>query len=666
MRRLWATLGVYLFYFLSLLLIKALHSPIIDRGFSRIFLPYTLALAFFLFSLLVLRKGKDPWWMVLVFGPVFSLALAWYFKGVAFAMGGGAWDSWFYTSMVEKFRHFWASVDYAYRGLHSFYPFYLHYLLGKMAWATGLPAYRILKYFLIILPAFLPLIVYHSYRPFFSSLSSAGLAIFLPFFFWSLLLYKPYEFLVLVLLIPWWLYFWEEERGSPLWGGILGGVLFATYYYWFFPVFLLMFYELLSALGRSRDLRKFWSREKKRLLIFPYFLLASLPYWGGYLWDVLAHGGEFAQQKWFKPWHLDFFLPMRATGVLDLLALLGLGFLLISKEKISSRVFSLLLAGYAFFLLGNIGALLGSPLLQLKINDFVKLGFVLGFFLLLDILKGRTRQAASVLLVLIATFAILRVNNLKKDLLFRQAEKHRPLNIEGRMLWGKTVLAAPAFLLDFVPCYVFANFNPYFSHPAALLSKRLSFLYLLQFSRNPEFFSYILQENRIQKVDFVYFHKGGFFGEYFSIYYPHRYRLKYHKFRYRFKPSQVGKIVRRDVVKKGDKIVALRRVMKPANLSPMERFILSRFGKSRENFPSLRRFGEVDLYRAGRFLVFFREGCHPLEVPEFRIILSEEKGRKEIKFSLSESGILGRTCAAVFKIPRGAQLLEIKPQSPRQ
>lgn len=660
---------ILLLYIPSLYLVTHWSIKILKKGTSFSYLPATLSLAFFIISLFFIKRRASLSHLLLVYGFFLSLSLAWVFKYANFSLGGGVWDSWIYHSMVEKFRHFWGNRDFAYKGLHSFYPFYFHYFLGKIAWILGLPSYKIIKYFPIILALFLPLLIFLSYRGFFNEVTAAGIAIFSLFFLWRIYLYKPFEFLSLVFLLPWWLYYVIEKRGNPLWGGVIGGLLFSTFYYWFFPVFLLLFYEF----SRTIILRpkEFWEKEKKLLMLAPTFLLISFPFWGGYLWDVLRYGGEFYQQKWFKPWHLNFIiplkLPLRAFGVL---AFLGLLYMLLYREEIASALFKLLMASYIFYLMGNLGIVFGLPLLQFKVNDFVSLIFIISFFMWAGKFNGKEgiKNSFLILLAILATLSVYKPAALEKDLLFKVAQRKQVIEVkeEYRELYGKTVLALPGRFTDFVPCYIFANYNPRYSHPSARRSERLAFLYLLRYSKNPDFFSYMLRHNPFAEVDFVYFKARRIHATYSIPDYPYIYTMKPKKFVYPFSRKELlGGVIFENVLEKGDAIVSLKKMDRsPQRLLPLERFILAIFGGEKMIFKHKYVFKQIKVYSLGKYLVFFRKNCRPNEVPSFKILLYRGQVQ-EIEYSLRKDGILGRICAGVFKIPKGATVVKVEAQRRR-
>ncbi len=636
------------------------------KEISFSYVPATLSLAFFILALNFMRKKWAFSRFLLVYGFLLSLSLAWVFKGANFALGGGVWDSWIYHSMVEKFRNFWANTDFAYKGLHSFYPFYFHYFLGKIAWVLSIPSYKIIKYFPIILALFLPFLIFLSYRTFFSEITSVGIAVFSLFFLWRLYLYKPYEFLTLMFIIPWWLYYVHERRGNPIVGGLIGGLIFSSFYFWFFPVLLLLFYEWFRDLVSSP--KNFFEKQGRVFLIFPSFLLVSLPFWGGYLWDIVHHGGEFEQEKWIRVWHLSFLLPLKLPlNFFRILAFFGLLFMLLYREDIPSALFKLLMASYVFYFLGNLGTVFGLPLLQFKVNDFVSLIYIISFFLWAEKFKENQgiHKSFYILLVIFATLSVYKPAALEKDLLFKVAQRRQAIevNMEYGKLYRKTVLAIPFQFTNFVPCYIFANYNPYYSHPSAHLSRRLAFLYLLQYSKNPEFFSYILRHNPFAEVDFVYFKARRIHATYSLPDYPYIYALKPKGFVYPFTRRELlGDAIFENVLEKGDAILGLKRVDRPPQkLLPLEKFILASFSGEGVVFKPKYVFKQIKVYSLGKYLVFFKKDCRPDEVPSFKILLY--KGQvQEVNYSLRKNGIAGKTCAGVFRIPPEARVVGVKPR----
>ena len=686
----------FVFYSLALVLIGEVELPA-KAKILMLLVPAISALVFFIYGIYwALGKGRHTGFL-LALGALWSLSLAWVFKWSALGMGGGLGDSWILHSMVNKFRYFWANVDFTFKGLHSFYPFYFHYFLGKIAWALGLPAYQVVKYFPIVFSLLLPFLIYRGFRIFLSPISALGSTLLLILFEGDFFVYKPYEFLSLVFLVPWWIYFVEEDRGNPLLGGLLGGLIFASYYYWFLPFFFLLLVRMGKILLQG-GLKKFWGSFKRKFLVFAVLLLVSSPYWAWYLWDVVTRGGEFMQHTFFRISHLKF-VPLD-TGVIRGGPLLwGIVFLALfylfkryKREKEARFFLSLLLISYFTYLVGNLAAFIFlSPILQFKLNYLLTLIFVISFSLWLDdfLRNPEYSRAGAVFFLLVSSFFLYRVYFLGSNRFFVKGMSQKAVKVreDERVLFGKTVLGLNPRVLNFIPSYLFLYYGARTAHPSARVNERLAFLYLMSFSSHPDFFLYMLENNRFSPVDFLYLGRKRSklcVKKYFPDY-PNIYKFRDYFFCFKFTPEEIktGEPVR-NIYEKGDMAIKLRRVEGPGEMTSLEEFILSKFGKNPPRLKPQFQVGPMEVYQLGRYLVFYSENCDSLlkfNLLDFLSPLSRrgedyEKGVifrlslscpgqpvRRVRYSIKKHGIVGRVCVRVIKVEEGCRLLGVERYS---
>ncbi len=682
-----------LFYSLTLVFIVKASFPTVTRSLMLL-VPGMASLLFLIYGMFWGIRERENEEFLLIFGALWSLSLAWVFRWSALGMGGGVGDSWITHAMVNKFKYFWENVDFTFKGLHSFYPFYFHYALGKIAWLFKVPSFLVVKYFPVIFALILPLLLYLAFRTFLPPLSSMVTTLALLLFEGYFFVYKPYEFFVLAFLLPWWIFFIEEEKGSPIYGGIIGGLFLGTYYFWFFP-FLLIFLANMGLDFFKKRPREFWLGYRRRFLIFSLSLIASAPYWGGYLWDVFTRGGEFLQHTFFRVSHLKF-VPLE-TGVIRGGPLLwGISFLALlylfssyREERLSRFFLFLLLGTYIIYFLGNAGAfILLTPLLQFKFNYFLTFILIVSFSLWMErFIKNRSlKWAGVVFFILVSFFTLYKVHSLGEDRFFVQGTEEKAIMIrkDERVLFGKTVLGLEYRMLNFVPSYLFLHYGARAAHPSARINERLAFLYLLSFSSHPDFFLYMLENNKFSSVDFIYLkaRRNKLCVRKFFPDYPNVYGYRTYYFCFRFTPEEIGsgKVVR-NIYEKGDRAIQLKRVEVPGEMTPLERLILSKFGKKTAPAKPEFEVGPMEVYQFGRHVVFYSEKCSSLlQFGLFDFLSPDSRANwryqkkliykltvscpgapvRQVKYAIRKHGIVGRVCVRVLKVPEGCKLLKVE------
>jgi len=665
-----------------LLFVRPLRAcPALPQEFEAQLVPVLLALIFIIaagiFSALSQANHRRLRTVSLSFGLAWSLSLAWLFRKVPFALGGGNWDSWYSHAMATTFKYFWKNMDFNYAGLSCFYPFYYHYFAGKLAWLLSAAPHAVLKYLPVIIAAFLPLFLYSAWRAVVrphTALLITALALFYSF---RLYLYKPYEFLSLAFLLPWWFFYFEGDGSPRSWkrilaGGLAGGILLGTYYLWFFPVFLLLALEFsYAALGR-RNFREWWANFRGKLGVLFFTAVFSAFFWLPYLLDLLTRGGESLQNRWFTAADLTPYFPLYSSFSLrEVLAFAGLVFVIYAfrKNPLARASGKLLLGLYALILLSDLLALAGSPMPNFRFNQMLEMVYLVAFAFAWEevgTLKTSFRERTVLIFSLVLfSLLLLRLPGIKDSRLFKLASSP-VLNLEKRKdlkaLYGKSVLNLPPRALVFIPAKKFVAQNPFYSHPSAHLGERLAFLYLLQFSRNPSFFFFALRKNRFSPVEYIYTKNGRLRITAFYENYPHRKVLLKYLFQYDFLSRRVLKPRFRNVIRRGD-FVAWVPDLPPdfSSLTPVEKFVAAKFLSRKIPLPRpVFSNPWVKVYRLKEYLLFYREDCPRERWRGLEFLVKTGGFRRRV--SLKE-GLLTTTCALVVPCPEAGEL-EVLPMNP--
>ncbi len=660
------TFILFLSLALAILLVKA--SLKLPPAFGANFIPSLLLLVFLIASgTLLARRSleseRELGLLSLFFGFLWALSLLWTFREVPFALGGGNWDSWYSHAMAAHFKHFWGNSDFNYQGLSNFYPFLYQYIVGKAAWALSIPPYTALKHSVMIAAAFLPFLIYASWKklaePSTAFLISA-LSIFSTYHF---LLYKPYEALTLVFIFPWWWIHIEEGSKSfkkVLMGGFLGGLIFATYYLWFFPLLLLIVAELIYSAANLKALRPWWREWRGRLEVLLFTALFSSFFWLPYALDLITKGGISLQNKWFKAKHLIPFVPLSSFSLEGVLSLLGLLFVVYaSKHSIfARRTGKLILTLYSIILISDLLVLVKNPLPNFRLNQMLLFVYMLGFAFAwkeAGSFELRLRQRSSLAFSLVLfSLVLLRLPEVRNEKLFHLSSASSVLNLEQRKdlraIYGKTVLNLPPRVLIFIPAKKFIAHNPFYSHPSAHLGKRLAFLYLLQFSQRPSFFFFALRNNNFSSVEYIYLKNN--FLQIKALYenFLHRKMFSEYKFKYEFISRQKLRPLFRNVVKEGDFIAEVPHPrLDLTALSPLEEFVAAKFISQRFKQPKpIASFGWFDVFHLGKCLLFYKEDCPRERWRRTKIVVKTDNFQEEVSL---KDGLLTTTCALAVSLP---------------
>ena len=146
--------------------------------------------------------------------------LVFLFRETAYGLNGISGDAGFNSAMITKFSYYWKNTDFDYKHLPAFYPPLYHYILGKIALIFSIPPYKMIKYGFIAAAYFLPICSYGLWKRIVGRHAAVLFTFVFSLSMETLLLYKTYEFIGLMLFIPWWLFYVERitidgERKQP-------------------------------------------------------------------------------------------------------------------------------------------------------------------------------------------------------------------------------------------------------------------------------------------------------------------------------------------------------------------------------------------------------------------------------------------------------------------
>jgi galactan 5-O-arabinofuranosyltransferase len=504
--------------------------------------------AIFAIAAAVVWRAKDTELKLDVVAVLIGLCLAGIvllgLKNTSYGLNGIGGDQGLQTAQVTAFASFPGAVDFAYKDLPPFYPPAYFLLLGKAAGLLGIEPYRMLKFGLIAVAFVLPVLVHFFWawlRP--RTLALAPIVSTVLYQDW----YKPYEWLALVLFIPWWLHFvdgvgGEKNKRSFAWlvvGSLIGAVLFSTYYYWFFigAIALAVRYLVRNTVAGDQ-VDKTWKVWRQRFLMLGGAAFLSFPYWWPLVFSMASAGSwNSLQNRYFMEEFNVLHLPFLEFSLLGFVSLAGLAYLLSSfqRNRLSFGLLVLVFAAYVWQLLGYVAFLADIPLLTFKARELVV--YVLGLSAMLGVIdwlpvvwKSAARRRlhgpilAGALVVAVLFFGQALVAGFAEHPLLPPAreaaypskmlEDYKAIVGDGPK--GRVLLAdgAAAGLSIYLPVHQYLSWAAVFSHPAGQYYERVEFLQLLSKVESPGWFAAALMNNRYDSIDDIIMlpHDGYSFG----------------------------------------------------------------------------------------------------------------------------------------------------------
>lgn len=479
----------------------------------NLMIPKSIALLFFGSVFYSLVKKENYTLTISLLSVSMLISSIWMLIGASTTLGGMIGDNYFSASMVSTFMHTFKNEDFTFTNLSSFYPYYYHYTIAMLGNIFGIPSYEAIKYGALATVYLVPVITYYSWKKIFNERKSLMMTLGTLFVLGiGMYFRKPYETISLVLIIPWWIYYFHIASKNTLHaivGGTIGGILFGIYYYWFFPIVLSSIYILIT------EYKKIKLDYKYYLLLISMIVIVASPYLFPYVSDLLFIGSEPYQNRWFTPGQLNF--PLQSIhSIQDVLLLIGMIYLIFDREKqVTKYLFILLVSSYLWIIFGHIAIINDTPLLHTKIKIFIKLieffGFVLFVEKMMLLLKlDKKKKSIMVFAMIILTtggfFMKVAKQYNAKDLLAAK-NFHVPSTVNDKkfesILEGKTLLS----IYHMNPYWYVKSFseqNSHYAHPSSLTSQRLIFLLLLSKSQNNEFVNWMLLHNKFAKIDYVW------------------------------------------------------------------------------------------------------------------------------------------------------------------
>ncbi|MDG4786790.1 arabinofuranosyltransferase [Micromonospora sp. WMMD1102] len=491
------------------------------------------------------RRGRswDADLIPALFGGLGALTVLTGLHGTPFDLYALDGDQLFRTAAVTRFADSWWGGDYTYRDLPAYYAPTYFWLLGRVADLAGTAPWHMLKYGTVAVSFLTPIVSYLLWRrvvpPRVAALVSAvplivpGLA-------------ETYAWIVLVAFVPWWLQVGHDltrpglRRWSPLVLGAIGAVLFTVYYYFFFVIPIVL---LLQIAWARRQGRVDWREIGRPLGILGISALGSSPYWAPLAWNFLT-GPHFESlnNRWITLNSGKLALPMLEPSVLGALCLLGLVFLVLTaREALSRALLTLLVAVYAWHVLGFLFLVAGTPLMSFRMRELVPVvllaGAALGLVRVARLAARRfsaehVRRLAATVAVLLAVFAGDRFVNV---VLAEIDNAHNrtlpngqlpPFHSPDAKAWGSppaelsaiidaryrgegrpVVLTGHSDLMALHPYYGFVQWNANYSHPTGQFRNRIEFLTELSRAATPAEFAGRLRDNPYDRIDVLVLHR---------------------------------------------------------------------------------------------------------------------------------------------------------------
>ncbi len=658
---------LFIIYGLPLSLALYLAGPLSNRigEFPPLELSLFPILSVLILLLLIFMRWDDNQfryhWTVSIVSSAFLFLSVFVLYGTPTTLGDIKWDNYFSISMISKFSQTWANVDFNFKGLSSHYPFYFHYLLGKLSAVLSLPPEWIFKqgalaviYLAPVLSFFfllktrdakLSLFIFLSQ---FASVYAAGGNFYL--------FQKPYELLVLFLLLPWYSYYLAGQKEGfrkAMTGGIIGGMLFGTYYYWFLPLAVSLPFLLLQEAKEGQ-----W---RKKILYLAYlgffFFLTSAPYTLPYLKDLIFRGAE----PWSGRHYISYFYLSHLYSFLGLAYLMGLLYIVYRRF-----LFPLLVGTLSWIFLAYLFTMGKSPLLPHKTSPFLTLILLAGLASMLheiSLKRPELRRVFAAFLFLFTTNPLLyqisqvETKGFRKQLMGFSRDALSEDSALAELFKGKVILTTHRVNRSLNPFHFVYFFLPtasIFAHPSALLSQRIAFLQLLSYSENPIFVRWALVHNKFERINFVWLQKGKYITLLMDKF-PYTYPNSLFTLKMEFSPRAFSAL-RRPWRRKYRYLYEVKdiRLKDRENLGLLEKIIyndFTRFKKIPIKERPLAEAGGFKIYRDAAKLILINEKCSEKTLIPGFFVRYEPSGKEE-KFDPKKRGAFYRgKCVIPLKFP---------------
>ncbi len=426
------------------------------------------------------------------------------FKGIPFYLNAVGGDYSLHTSIVNRVLSGEIFADGTNLNLHNFYPPLYHWISGSISYLIGKPASVGIKYTAILFNYISLFSGFFMWRRFLKEDLPAALTVTVFLLFFPIV-YKPYEFLSVVVFVPWFLTLIKTESFSKkdiISLGVIGGLIFLTYYYWFFLLFL-----WIGLHPKVIGIRKLISLFQVLLIS----ALVSSPYWAPYLYDLITnYPFESMNNKWLKPDHLSF--NLLKVDYKTFIILSGISILALTrKEKDSNRKIFLeaIFTTIVFYLIGSLLIFKSSPILHMRVKHVFELILVaIASQSLYNHLGGSKFRKILLMFALVSPPYFL--NYFHRSKLYSNSKNNVGITkrysrfIQNKdQFEGKTFLTNDFSLAAFVNVNIFININAHYSHPASKFRERLAFLKSLN-KLSPAGVCESLNKNKFDKIDYIF------------------------------------------------------------------------------------------------------------------------------------------------------------------
>jgi hypothetical protein len=481
------------------------------------------------------RRSRPSWFELVpaAAGAVAAMTLIGSLAGTPYGPGGLGGDQTFRTAAVTRFADTWHNVDFASKGLPSFYPPAYFWVLGRLAGVIDVEPWHMLKVGAIAAALTVPMVAFVLWRRVVSERIAALVSVV------GIVVenfYEPYSWLVIVAFVPWWLEVVHGARragqpqGRPLLLGAFGALMIMTYWY-FFAVGVIAFAIklVIDRLGDGIDRDEL--RHTARVALAA--VVVSGVYWLPLVLSVArADHPESLGNRWFNTSHPELPLPMfdlAATGVVAFVGLVYLAWAF--RSVVVARGLAVLVAAaYAWYLIGAAAAAVGHPLLSFRGKPLIPMVLLTaGVIALVQFVEfavdrwDRT-DLTRIGIVVGVGFGVYVANGFideVRDSPYIEAARSavrpdvsppEPSAIELRGLIESHVGEHAVLLSDRVdvlalsPSYTFVIWNAHYAHPASEFGRRIEFLVQLAGTDDPASFRTLAEQNPYDTIDaFVLF-----------------------------------------------------------------------------------------------------------------------------------------------------------------
>lgn len=463
----------------------------------------------------------------IIAGTIAALAITASLVGTPFAAGGLGGDQSFRTASVTRFADTWHLVDFTVADLPAAYPPSYFWLLGRVAVLADIEPWRMLKIGAIGSALIVPSIVYLGWRRLVSARLAALMAV-VPLIVENF--YEPYAWLTLTAFVPWWIIVVSTPDSArarrTVLLGVIGAALFTTYYYFLLVGVLAIAVHVVL----DRIITRRWTGVHLPAIvrIGAVSLAVAAPFWLPLAISITAAPSpDSLANRWFAEHHALVPLPMLDPTIPGVLTLAGVAHLVwtATRDELSRRLLSLLVATCLWYAMGAIAALTDHPLLSFRAKPIIPtIAAYAGIRALaaahqhlsarvdrrdLDRLAG---AIAAIIAVSIGQQFLTTVHDSPLTAAARTAQSpDQPGNpasaaalqrlIETRVRERPTLVSDRVDVVLYYPNHAFIPWDAHYANPAAEFNERVEFLRHLSAIDDPARFAETAESSRFGPID---------------------------------------------------------------------------------------------------------------------------------------------------------------------